>query len=269
MRGSLSTIVLILGTTSFAAAQDVSSLQRTIDTLARPVSEEQLRELAADRPNAYVYFVQRFLADRGLFSGGADGQLKGGTIQALLTYCRASGIETVCAGGPMRPEAVAAVARAIVADLVPVLPAGWRIADNGKGGSIGLTIELVSAGPNEAILRFSGTAARTGYINVELSPLQPAAPGNWVASVSARGQQDGQDAGDLWLRTAVLDENGYIGELFTGPRLPEGEQTTRVTASGTPDEGATRLLPYVQFWLQAGQQIDTTVTLADPSFEQQ
>lgn len=269
MRGSLSTIVLILGTTSIAAAQDVPSLQQTIDTLAKPISEEQLRELAADRPNAYVYFLQRFLADRGVFSGSADGQLKGSTIQALLTYCRESGIETVCAGGPMRSEAVAAVARAIVADLVPVLPEGWRIADNGKGGSIGLTVEVVSAGANEATLRFTGTAARTGYINVELSPLQPAAPGNWVTSVTARGQQDGQDAGDLWLRTAVLDDDGYIGELFAGTRLPEEEQAKRVTASGAPGEGATRLLPYVQFWLRAGQQIDTTVTLADPSFGQQ
>ena len=45
--------------------------------------------------------------------------------------------------------------------------------------------------------------------------------------------------------------------------------STPVSASGTPKDGATQMLPYIQFWLRAGQQIDTTLTLADPSFVRQ
>ena len=269
MRSSLSAIVMVLVVATSAYSQDIAPLKRTIDGLPKPVTVEQLAELSIKQPNTYVYFVQDFLAERGTFTGTPDGQLKSGTIGALLTYCRERGIEPACAGGPLLPKAVAAVAGAIVTDLVPVLPEGWRIADNGKGGSIGLTTEVVSAGPSEAVLHFSGTAAREGYINIELSPLQASMPGNWVTSVTARGEQNGKYAGDLWLRTAILDPTGYVGELFDGTRLPEGEQAERISASGAPKDGATQMLPYIQFWLRAGQQIDTTLTLADPSFARQ
>jgi len=266
MRSSLSAIVVALVFATSANSQDISPLKREIDGLAKPVTVEQLAALSRQRPNVYVYFVQDFLAERGTFTDTPDGQLKDSTIRALLAYCRERGIEPDCAGGPLRPQAVAAVAAAIVADLVPVLPEGWRIADNGKNGSIGLTTEVVSAGPSEAVIHFSGTATREGYINVELAPLQASMPGNWTTSVTARGEQNGKDAGDLWLRTAILDPTGYVGELFQGTRVPEGEVAERISASGTPKDGATKMLPYIQFWLRAGQQIDTTLTLADPSF---
>jgi hypothetical protein len=270
MQSSLSAIILALVLATSAVAQDVSPLQRAIDTLPKPVTSEQLVKLATDNPNAYVYFVQDFLAGRGMLKGPADGQLKTVTVKALLAYCRERGIETACGAGPLLTESVAAVSGAIVADLVPVLPQGWRIADNGKGGSLGLKIDLVSAGPASAVLHFSGTTAHEGYINVELSPVLTSTPGNWVTSVTAGNQRaEGKPGGDLWLRTAVLDTYGYAGELFEGARLPEGAEAQRISESGTPKEGATQLLPYVQLWVRQGEEIDTTLTLADPSFVKQ
>ena len=130
-----------------------------------------------------------------------------------------------------------------------------------------MKIELVSAGASQAVLRFSGTAARQGYINVELSPLQPSAPGTWVTSVATASKQSG--AGGLWLRTALLDDSGYIGELFEGKQLPEGETLERISDSGIPPAEATRLLPYIQLWVDEGDEVDTTLTLADPSFVSQ
>lgn len=268
MRNCLSAIVLVLGLVSSAGAQDVSPLKRRIDTLPRPVTAVELSALAKDSPNAYIYFVQDFLAGRGLFEGSVDGQLKPGTIQAILSYCREHEILATCAGGPLKERSVEAVSAAIVADLIPVLPEGWRISDNGRLESIGLKIDLVSAGANEAVFHFAGTAAREGYINIELSPLVPSKPGTWVTSVEATSQQVGKNSGNLWLRTALFADKRYLGELFAGTRLPEGETTERITDSGEPKDGVLQLLPYIQFWLRPGDEIDTTVTLKAPSFTQ-
>lgn len=268
MRSSLSAIVLFIALVINANAQDVSSLQRRIEALPSPVTAAELRTLATDSPNAYVFFLQDFLSERGLFGGSADGQLKPATVKAILSYCREREILATCSSGPLKERSVEAVTAAIVADLIPVLPEGWRISDNGKLGSIGLKIELVSAGPDEAVLHFTGTAVRGGYINIELSPLVPSKPGNWVTSVEATSRQVGKNSGGLWLRTAMFADDSYMGELFEGTQLPEGETPQLISDSGAPEDEAMMLLPYIQFWLQHGDQIDTTVTLKAPSFTQ-
>lgn len=269
MRRSLSAIILTIALTGSAASQDASRWQRAIDALPSPVTAERLGSLAADDPNAYVYYLQNFLGDRGLFKGAADGLLTSATIAALLSYCRERSIGSICATGPLLPEAIAAVARAIAEEPTPTLPEGWNISDNGRIGSVGLNVEVVSAGTTEATLRVTGKAVRQGYINIWLSPLQPSLPGTWVTSVSATSNQAGKNTTDLWLRTAVHDSTGYIGELFDGQRIPEGDRLQRISLSGTPKEGALELLPYVQLWVREGDEVDVTLTLADPSFERQ
>ena len=122
MRRSLAAVILTLTVATGAAAQDAPRLQRVIDALPQPMTAGQLASLATDTPNAYVYFVQNFLAARGLLKGAADGQLKSSTVSALLAYCRERNIEKVCAAGPLLAQGIGAVSEAIVADLVPVLP---------------------------------------------------------------------------------------------------------------------------------------------------
>lgn len=149
----------------------------------------------------------------------------------------------------------------------PALPEGWRINDNGNRGSLGVSTELVSAGPAEAVFHFRGTATQRGYINIDLAPVQPAGPGTWVTSVEGSSVHAPDTAGIVLLRTARLSDDAYLGELFDGVRLEAAAQ--RLTGSGVADSEVTRLIPLVQLWVEAGEVIDATVTLRNPKFGKQ
>jgi hypothetical protein len=146
----------------------------------------------------------------------------------------------------------------------PVLPEGWRINDNGSRGSLGVSAELVSAGPAEAVFHFHGTATQRGYINIDLAPAQPAGAGTWATSVEGSSVHAPDTAGIVLLRTARLSDEAYLGELFDGVRLEA--EARRLTGSGVADAEVTRLIPLVQLWAEAGEVIDATVTLRNPSF---
>lgn len=256
-----------------------------------------LVEMAAGDANSYVLFVQRFLADRGGYAGPVDGQLTQQTISSLNAFCRSSGIGDVCTRGPLLPEAIAAVqsavatalggsatteaaaqppattpdaavVRPLVAASEPLsLPDGWTLEESGGPGATGIEAEVVAAGANDATIHFVGTATRQGYINVLTGTGEPAEPGTWVAELSGRQDRPSPDGqGELYLRTAMFQESVYLGELFKGVPLSDAGDEQQVTGSGQPRPDATRLAPYVQLFVEPGQQVNVVVHIADPSF---
>jgi len=265
------------------------------DTPASLQIPGNLVEMAASDANSYVLFVQRFLADRGEYAGPVDGLLTQQTIGSLNAFCRSSGIGDVCARGPLLPEAIAAVQSAIgtalgspvtaaaqppaatpgataVQPLVAAneslsLPEGWTLKESGGPGATGIEARVVSAGPNEATIHFVGTATRQGYINVLTGEDEPSGQGTWVAELSGRQERPSSSAeGAVYLRTAMFQETAYVGELFAGVPLSDAGDEQRVSGSGQPKPEATRLTPYVQLPVEAGQQVDLVVHLTDPSF---
>jgi hypothetical protein len=145
------------------------------------------------------------------------------------------------------------------------LPEGWRLNDNGGRGTLGLAVTIVAAGPTDAAIRFSGTAARQGYFNVEVGPAEASEAGTWVTQVSASRESAEGSAGTVWLRTALFADKAYLGELFNGIRIGPGAPATVVEGSGEPLPETTRILPYVQLSVNAGDRVDTTIQIADPS----
>ena len=195
-------------------------------------------------------------------------------VAAALTPAVAEVVEEPPAEMEMEAEAEAELEE-VVAEVVapaepaepPILPEGWRINDNGSRGSLGVSTELVSAGPAEAVFHFRGTATQRGYINIDLAPVQPAGPGTWVTSVEGSSVHAPDTAGIVLLRTARLSDDAYLGELFDGVRLEAAAQ--RLTGSGVADSEVTRLIPLVQLWVEADEVIDATVTLRNPKFGKQ
>lgn len=295
MLRSISGLAAMLALVAGASAQDTGRIQRDIEALSSPPLAEEIRALGENSPNAYVLFMQDYLKNVGTYGGGVNGQLTNATIRAIVGYCREAGFAETCIRGPLLPESIAAVSEAVAAALapavgedpivtaatpvaeapvtpveppvavMPTLPEGWRLNDNGGRGALGLVVELVSAGPAEAVIRFSGTSARKGYFNVELAPMQPAGPGTWGASVEGTMQRAAAATGGIaWLRTAMLSDDAYLGELFQG--VPLQDAAVVLAGSGVAGDDVTRLLPYVQLWAEADEVIDVTVTLRNPSF---
>ena len=285
LTGLVAMLVLIEGT----AAQDMPGLQRTIDTLSSPPTAEELANLGERNPNAYVFFLQDFLKAEGSYGGAVDGQLTNATINAIIRFCRESGVLETCVRGPLLPQSIALVSEAVAAalapaveavavaetpepvtepaliDVIPTLPEGWRLNDNGGRGTLGLEVTIVSAGPTDAAIRFSGTATRQGYFNVEVGPAEASEAGTWVTKVSASRESAEGSAGTIWLRTALFADKAYQGELFNGIRIGPGTSATVLEGSGGPLPETTRLLPYVQLSVNAGDWVDTTIQIADPS----
>lgn len=265
MRSSLSAIVLSLALMTGVIAQDVSPLQRRIDTLPRPVTAVALSALATDRPNAYVFFVQDFLAGRGLFDGSVDGQLKPGTVKAILSYCRERGIERACAQGPLLPEAIAAVALSIAEELAPKLPETWLVDDNGAHGSVGLVADIQAADTDGVTLHIHGTAKRKGYYNINLGEGPTATPDTWTGEVTAmQSTGAGNTPRNAVFGAALMSDKAYAGELFTPVPLPTAGSMERLRGSGMPPPEAKRLIPYVQLWVFEGDEIDTVIELDAP-----
>lgn len=288
MRTNIVLVAASLFLATGAAAQD------TPTSLQIPGN---LVEMAAGDANSYVLFVQRFLADRGEYAGPVDGLLTQQTIGSLNAFCRSSGIGAVCSRGPLLPEAIAAVQSAIgtalgepatteasaqppastpgatvvqplVAANQPLpLPDGWTLEESGGPGATGIAAEVVAAGTNDATIHFVGTATRQGYINVMTGTGGPAEPGTWVAELSGRQERPSPDGqGELYLRTAMFQDSVYLGELFKGVPLSDASDEQPVMGSGQPRPEATRLAPYVQLFVEPGQQVDVVVHIADPSF---
>jgi len=301
---SVFSLAAMLALVAGASAQDTVRIQRDIDALSSPPLAEEIRSLGENSPNAYVLFMQDYLKNIGSYAGPLNGQLTTPTIRAIVGLCREAGFAESCIRGPLLPESIAAVSKVVATALMPdaaevvaeqpaeaemeaeveaeleevvakvvapaepaeppILPEGWRINDNGSRGSLGVSTELVSAGPAEAVFHFSGTATQRGYINIDLAPVQPAGPGTWVTSVEGSSVHAPDTTGIVLLRTARLSDDAYLGELFDGVRL--GAAVQRLTGSGVADAEVTRLIPLVQLWVEAGEVIDATVTLRNPSF---
>lgn len=282
-------VVVLAGTLALvtgAVAQDIPSLQRTIDRLSTPPSAEELTELGAKNPNAYIYFLQDFLKDAGGYGGPLSGQLTNATIGAIVGFCRQAGFAETCIRGPMLPQSIAAVSNAVAAALTPAaeatpaaaaaptpaetdglpsLPEGWMLNDNGGRGSLGLDVVVISAGPEEAVIRLSGTAASRGYFNIQLSPRLDSTPARWMTQVSAQRESLAGTAGEISFGTALMGDKAYLGELF--PRVPitDGATMTALNGSGVPPADTLQIVPYVQLWVKEGDRVDTTIHLADPS----
>ncbi len=307
MLRSVFSLAAMLALVAGASAQDTGRIQRDIDALSSPPLAEEIRSLGENSPNAYVLFMQDYLKNIGSYAGPLNGQLTTPTIRAIVGLCREAGFAESCIRGPLLPESIAAVSQVVAAALTPavaevveeppaememeaeaeaeleevvaevvapaepaeppILPEGWRINDNGSRGSLGVSTELVSAGPAEAVFHFRGTATQRGYINIDLAPVQPAGPGTWVTSVEGSSVHAPDTAGIVLLRTARLSDDAYLGELFDGVRLEAAAQ--RLTGSGVADSEVTRLIPLVQLWVEADEVIDATVTLRNPKFGKQ
>ncbi len=288
---SVSGLVAMLALVVSAEAQDTTRLQREIDALSSPPTAEEINALGANDPNAYVYFLQNYLSGTGSYAGPLDGQLTNPTIRAIVGFCREAGVAETCIRGPLLPESIAAVSQALATELMPAvavveieppaevevevaevvtpavpptLPDGWRINDNGNRGSLGVSVELVSAGAAEAVFHFRGTATQRGYINIDVSPALPAGPGTWETSLEGASVAAPDTGGIVLLRTAKLSDDAYRAELFDGVRLDAS--TRRLSASGVAGDEVRRLIPLVQLWAEAGEVIDATVTLRNPSF---
>lgn len=300
-------LVAALALVSEAGAQETVSMQRAIGALSSPPTAEEIQQLGADNANAYVFLLQDYLRSTGGYDGVVNGQLTNATIRAIVAFCQDQGFVETCIRGPLLPESIAAVSRALSIALSPappvveveqpvaeegaataeepaaetaattietpapaaaveppVLPEGWRLNENGSRGSLGVTAELVSAGPSEAVIHFRGTAVQRGYFNIDLSPMQPAGPGTWATSVEGSSIHAPGTSGVVRLRMAKLSADAYLGELFEG--VPLDGDTKVVTGSGVADGGVARLLPLVQLWAEAGDVIDVIVTLRNPSF---
>lgn len=288
MLRSVTGLAATLAFVAVAAAQDIPGLQRVIERLSSPPTSEELAGLGASNPNAYIFFLQDFLKDKGSYAGPLSGQLTSATIGAIVSFCRETGFAETCARGPMLPQSIAAVSNAVVAALTPVaeaaatpepapepavaeaaeapvLPEGWLLNDNGGRGSLGLEVEIVSAGAAEAVIRFEGTATRRGYFGVNFEPARAIAPGKWVTTVSATRDEVPETEGVIRLRTAKQGEKGYQGELFDGIVIKPGPDLVKMSGGGVATGDTLRLLPYVQLWVEAGDRVDFTLRLANPS----
>lgn len=169
------------------------------------------------------------------------------------------------AAAPEAPSPPVVVAEELAQVADPMLPEGWRISDNGGRGASGIAVTVVSAGATDATLHLAGTAALRGYVNIELSPMQPAEPGVWTASLTAAASAGGAEGGTgVVLRTAVYDEEAYLGELFAAVPLPVSSVATEILGSAELPSGATRLMPYAQLFVEQGAVVDITVRIAMP-----
>jgi hypothetical protein len=302
MRINVLGLAAMLFTVASVEAQDTTRMQRDIDALSSPPVAGEIQALGADNPNAYVLFLQDYLASAGVYAGPLNGQLTNATIRAIVGFCREAGFAETCIRGPLLPESIGLVSEAVALALAPPsapaeaaagpaeepiavaqvadetpeepetaeppsLPEGWRLNDNGSRGPLGVEAELLSAGPAEAVIRFSGTVPERGYFNIDLGPAEPAGPGSWVTSVEGSAIHAPGTGGRVLLRTARLSDDAYLGELFDGVQL--GAATGIVSASGVAGDEVKRLLPLVQLWAEAGEVIDVTVTLRNPTFGKQ
>lgn len=288
--GLVAALFLVVAT----QAQDTPGLQRKIDGLSSPPSAEELATLGERDPNAYVYFLQDFLKGKGSYGGSVNGQLTNATISAVVGFCREAGFLETCVRGPLLPQSIAAVSKAVANAMTPVvetaaaagpeletpaepmpeavavaeapvLPAGWKLNDNGGRGTLGLEVVLVSAGENEAVIHISGTAARKGYFNINVGPAVTSEAGRWVTQVSLARESAEGSAGSIWLRTARFSDKAYLGELFGGISISANADAATVSGTGEPTADTTRVLPYVQLSVEEGEMVDTTIHLADPS----
>lgn len=66
--------------------------------------------------NAYVAVLQSELGARGLYAGEATGQMNRSTISAINDFCRQTGIEDICAVGPLSWQAAQAIGVALMID---------------------------------------------------------------------------------------------------------------------------------------------------------
>lgn len=234
--------------------------------------------------NATINAIVRFCREAGVLETCVRGPLLPQSI-ALVSEAVAAAlapvVEAVATPGTPEPagepvlmpmvEAVAVaeapepVSEPASIDVIPTLPEGWRLNDNGGRGTLGLAVTIVSAGPTDAAIRFSGTATRQGYFNVEVGPAEASEAGTWVTKVSASRESAEGSAGTIWLRTALFADKAYLGELFNGIRIGPGTPAAVLEGSGGPLPETTRLLPYVQLSVNAGDWVDTTIQIADPS----
>ncbi|MEO5806645.1 hypothetical protein [Devosia sp.] len=72
-----------------------------------------LQRFSGQAPNLYVAILQSELSARKLYSGKLDGTLDQPTITALNRFCESQNLSAICAPGPMRGEAAAALAKAM------------------------------------------------------------------------------------------------------------------------------------------------------------
>lgn len=72
-----------------------------------------LQVLRTDR-NAFTYILQRELQAGGYYTGTESGYFTQRTIRATLNFCRDTGIIEICQHGPLRTEAVKAMAKAFM-----------------------------------------------------------------------------------------------------------------------------------------------------------
>ncbi|MEP4441927.1 MAG: hypothetical protein ABJQ14_16140 [Hyphomicrobiales bacterium] len=70
-----------------------------------PASRPSLmRRTLRSSPNAYVFFVQMQLSEKGFFRGKRDGLLKRRTIRAIKAYCTHLGAGSLCRRGPLSAQ---------------------------------------------------------------------------------------------------------------------------------------------------------------------
>lgn len=72
-----------------------------------------MMELRGIERTAFVYVVQKELAQRGLYSGRQHGRLTKRTIRAILDFCRQAGIIEECRNGPISKDASALIVEAL------------------------------------------------------------------------------------------------------------------------------------------------------------
>lgn len=71
--------------------------------------------LRATEMTAFVYLLQKELADLGYYNGPATGQNTAATVRATLRFCADSGIYDTCIHGPLTYPASSAIAAALTA----------------------------------------------------------------------------------------------------------------------------------------------------------
>jgi hypothetical protein len=65
-----------------------------------------LRQLRGTNTRAYVFVVQKHLADAGIYKGALQGTLDGVTIRAIGQVCDQLGVSQECAAGPLTSNVV-------------------------------------------------------------------------------------------------------------------------------------------------------------------
>jgi len=97
----------ILLKASLGQVRDPRKLAKGLDALPLSMRHRLFKDLRTDVPDLYFELIRVKLVDAGHLAAGQVGWKP--TIRAMMSYCRARGVESICASGPFASRTAVAL----------------------------------------------------------------------------------------------------------------------------------------------------------------